>query len=254
MKTTFKDLTAQKFGRLTVIKVMGKNKQGNYKWLCRCDCGKEKIVDGGNLPSGEVQSCGCLRNEKVRKSCITHGMTGTRFYAIFKGIQTRIYNKNREKYKIYGGRGIKCLWKNFEEFRNDMLENYQSHIKEFGIKNTSIDRIDVNGNYCKENCRWATNKQQVENRRCGNNCSCFKKEENIRKDEREKCEKLRWESPCSGCGTHPSFWKSVVESPQWGKWGEIAYEKGWDYDECRECGWMSQKHFQEFLKFCKKLK
>jgi hypothetical protein len=84
----------------------------------------------------------------------------------FSSIKERCnpYTKHLVNRKHYGGRGIKCLWKSFEEFRDDMFQSYIKHVSEFGEKNTTIDRIDVNGNYCKENCRWITKTEQTMNK------------------------------------------------------------------------------------------
>ena len=80
-------------------------------------------------------------------------------------MQTRCYYKKFKHFHNYGGRGIKCLWKTFEEFRDDMHASYVEHVKEFGERGTTLDRTDNNGNYCKDNCRWATQKQQARNKR-----------------------------------------------------------------------------------------
>lgn len=154
------DLTGKLFGRLIVIEFSHIEKRQAY-WKCRCSCGAEIVVRGNGLQCGGTQSCGCLNRDLIT----THGMTGTRFYKIYQGIGQRCNNSNDIAYKYYGGRGIKCLWSSFENFKEDMYESYLDHVNEFGEDNTSIDRIDVNGNYCKENCKWSTQQEQANNKR-----------------------------------------------------------------------------------------
>ena len=157
----YKDLTGHIFGRLTVLSRSDIPKKGvAVSWKCKCVCGNIKDVITGNLTLGKQVSCGCFNRERSKDSHTTHGLSRTRMYRIWAGMISRCYNSNVQHYPDYGGRGIGVSdeWKNdFMVFYKDMKDTYNDTLQ--------IDRIDVNGNYCKENCKWSTYKEQSRNRR-----------------------------------------------------------------------------------------
>lgn len=155
-----KDLTGEKFGRLTVLKRHGSNKKGQAMWMCECECGNIKIVNGSNLRTGHVMSCGCLNKELAKERFIKHNLRYTKIYNVWRDMKYRCENKNNPQYKDYGGRGISVCdeWHDFNKFYNWAIENgYDEKL--------SIDRINNNEGYNPSNCRWTNAKIQSNNKR-----------------------------------------------------------------------------------------
>jgi hypothetical protein len=152
------DLSGQKFHRLKVVE-RGPNKGLQSAWYCICDCGNKTLTEGKNLRGSLVKSCGCLNQEMRKQRMITHGLSKTKTYKIWKSMNQRCENSNRKDFHIYGGRGIKVCerWKNsFENFLSDMG---------FCHKNLSIDRINNEKGYEPANCAWRSTKEQNNNTR-----------------------------------------------------------------------------------------
>lgn len=152
------DLTGKRFGKLTVVSREKGSIHGSPRWLCVCDCGNTCIVNGRDLRAEHTRSCGCLRRETAH-SIASHRMSDTRLYRIWCDMKNRCYNENVNNYHSYGGRGIKVC--------NEWLDpsSFFSWAKDSGYTDElTLDRIDVNGDYEPNNCKWITLTEQQWNK------------------------------------------------------------------------------------------
>lgn len=166
----FLDLTGHRYGRLMVRGYAGKRREAHF-WHAICDCGNEAVVWSGSIRNGSTSSCGCLHKERFKY--VTHGLSRTPEYNIWRGMKARCLNPAEERFRDYGGRGIAICseWKDGA----DGLGGFEVFLRDMGPRPSpkhSLDRVDVDGDYRKSNCRWATDKEQGRNTRNNRPLTC----------------------------------------------------------------------------------
>jgi ribosomal protein S27E len=151
------DITGKRFGRIVVLSFSHINNRKAF-WNCKCDCGNIKIIFGSSLKNGETKSCGCLQKEVTKNRFTKHGLRHNPIHKVWSGMVQRCTNKNVPHYSYYGGRGITVCdeWLTVEGFYKDMGER---------PKGTTLDRINNELGYFKDNCRWVTSEEQSNNKR-----------------------------------------------------------------------------------------
>lgn len=160
MGTRLIDLTGERFGRLVALKHAGRSEKGGTLWLCRCDCGNEKVVFAANLGRKNTTSCGCERKRVASKRARTHGMRRSPEYRTWAGMLTRCTNPNDKSFERYGARGVTVC----DRWRHS-FENFFADVGPKPSPFHSLDRWpDCRGNYEPGNVRWATDDEQRRNK------------------------------------------------------------------------------------------
>lgn len=154
------DLTGKRFGRLIVIKKIGRVGH-DTAWECKCDCGNLHNARSGDLKCGNVSSCGCLRKEVAKNKQYKHGLSDKKLYYVWKSMIRRCYNTKESHYSSYGGRGIKVC----DAWKSDCKPFYEWALSSGYAEGLSIDRINVDGNYEPSNCQWISMLKQQFNKR-----------------------------------------------------------------------------------------
>jgi hypothetical protein len=175
-----KELTGMRFGKLTVLDRAQNDKRGQSMWNCLCDCGKATVVNGYYLTTEHTRSCGCVKKSMGGRNK-THGQSNTALYRVWSTMKRRCHAPTNQKYKNYGARGIKVC----AEWKKDFSEFYRWATKNGFQRGLTIDRIDVNGDYCPENCKWSTLIEQAQNKTNNRNIEFCGKTMSISSWERE---------------------------------------------------------------------